>query len=126
MSIEFGGTARSAGFIDTGVEINVMMLDLARRVGFPIRDGSRFINMVSQIGYSRKFYGVVEEVSVKIGSAVNTVFIWVVEEVDNEFVLGISYIHVSRITQKINSDNLIILILSDDSKTIVRFLNALI
>ena len=75
-----------------------MMLNLMRRAGFPIRDGSRFINMVSQTGYSRGFYGVIEEVSVKIGSAVNTVFIWVVEKVDNELVLKILYIHVSRMT----------------------------
>ncbi len=74
------------------------MLDLVRRAGFPIRDGFRFMNMVSQIGHSRGFYGVVEEVSVKIGLAVNTVPIWVVEEVDNEFVFGIFYIYVSRMT----------------------------
>jgi len=65
-------------------------------------------------------------VSVKIGSAVNTVFIWIVEEADNEFVLGIFYIHVSRMTQKTDSDGLTILIFLNDSKTIVRFLNALI
>ena len=46
------------------------------------------------------------------------------EEVDNEFVFEILYIYVSRITQKTNSDDLIISILSNDSKTIVRFLNA--
>ncbi len=45
------------------------------------------------------------------------------EEVDNEFVFGISYIYITRITQKTDSDNLTILIFSDDSKTIVRFLN---
>jgi len=73
--IEFGDIARSVGLIDTGVEINVITLDLARRVGFPIRDGSRFINMISQTGHFRGFYGVVEEVLVKIGLAVNTVFI---------------------------------------------------
>ena len=48
------------------------------------------------------------------------------EEADNELVLGISYIHASRMTQKADSDGLIILILSNDNKTIVRFLNALI
>ncbi len=47
------------------------------------------------------------------------------EEANNELVLKIFYIHVSRMTQKINSDNLTILILSNDNKTIVRFLNAL-
>ncbi len=98
MPVEFEDTVRSAGFIDTGVEINVITLDLARRAGFPIRDESRFMNMVSQINHFRGFYGVVEEVPVKIGLAVNTVFIWVVEEVDNEFVLGIFYIYVSRMT----------------------------
>ncbi len=48
------------------------------------------------------------------------------EEVDNEFVLGISYIYVSRMTQKADSDDLTVLIFLDDSKTIVRFLSALI
>ncbi len=75
MFIEFGGTIRSVGFIDTGVEINIITLDLARRVGFPIRDGFRFINMVSQTGYSRGFYKIIEKIFVKIGSAVNTVSI---------------------------------------------------
>ena len=125
VSIEFGDTTRNAGLIDTGAEINIMTLDLAIRTGFPIRDGSRFMNIVFQIDYFRGFYGVVEEVPVKIRLAVNTVPIQVMEEVDKELVFGIPYIHASRITQKANSDGLIILILSDDSKTIVRFLNAL-
>src|SRR6266498_1001107 len=102
------------------------MLDLARCVGFPIRDEPRFINMISQTGHFRGFYGVVEEVSVKIGLVVNTVSIWVVEELDNELVFGIFYIHASCMTQKADSDGLTVLILSDDSKTIVRFLSALI
>ena len=50
-----------------------MTLNLTRRAEFPIRDGSRFINIISQTGHSRGFYGVVEEVLIKIGSAVNTV-----------------------------------------------------
>ena len=73
MSVEFGGTARSVRFIDTGVKINIITLDLARRVGFPIRDESRFINMISQTGHFREFYRVIEEMPVKIGSAINTV-----------------------------------------------------
>ncbi len=64
--------------------------------------------------------------SIKIRSAVNTVSVWVIEEIDNEFILEILYIYVSRITQKADSDDLTVLILSNDSKTIVRFLNALI
>ncbi len=75
VSVEFGDTTRSVGLIDTGVEINVITLDLARRAGFPIRDGSRFINMVYQIGHSRGFYGVIEKIPIKIGSAVNTISI---------------------------------------------------
>ncbi len=75
MFVEFGNTARNAGLIDTEVEINVMTLDLVRRAGFPIRDGPRFMNMVSQTDHSREFYGVVEKMPVKIGSAVNTVSI---------------------------------------------------
>jgi len=48
------------------------------------------------------------------------------EEVDNKLIFEIFYIHVSRITQKADSDGLTILIFLDDSKTIVRFLSALI
>src|SRR6266536_6518266 len=73
--VEFGNTARNVGLIDTGVEINIIMLDLARRAGFPIRDRFRFINIISQIGYSRGFYGVVEEVPIKIKLVINTVLI---------------------------------------------------
>ena len=73
MSIELRDTARSAKLIDTGVEINIIILDLARRVKFPIRDRFRFINMISQTGHSREFYGVIKEVPIKIGSAINTV-----------------------------------------------------
>ncbi len=75
MFVELGDTIRNARLIDTGVEINIITLDLTRRAGFPIRDGSRFINIVSQTGHSRGFYKVVEEVSIKIESAVNTVLI---------------------------------------------------
>ena len=75
MFIEFRGMARSAGLIDTGTEINIITLDLTRRAGFPIRDGSRFINIVSQTGHSRGFYGVVKKIPVKIGSAINTMLI---------------------------------------------------
>ncbi len=98
MFIEFKDTTRSAGFIDTRAEINIIILNLARRVGFPIQDESKFMNMISQTGHSREFYRVVEKVPVKIGLIINTVFIWVIEEVDNEFVLKISYIYVSRMT----------------------------
>ena len=87
-----------------------MTLDLTRRAGFPIRDESRFMNMVFQTGHSRGFYRVVEEISIKIESVVNTVSIWVVEEVDNELVFGISYIHISRITQKVDTDGLTVFI----------------
>ena len=47
VSIEFEDIARSAGLIDTGAEINIITLDLARRTRFPIRDESRFMNMIS-------------------------------------------------------------------------------
>ncbi len=73
MFVELGDTVRNVKFIDTGVEINIMTLDLARRAEFPIRDGFRFINIVSQISYFRGFYKVVEEISIKIGLAVNTI-----------------------------------------------------
>ncbi len=75
MFIEFENTTQSAGFIDTGAEINIITLDLARRAGFPIRDESRFINIVSQTGHFRGFYKVVEKVLIKIGSTINTVLI---------------------------------------------------
>ena len=65
MPVEFGGTARNVKLIDTGVEINVMMLDLTRRAGFPIRDGLRFINMIFQIGHFEEFYKMIEEVLLK-------------------------------------------------------------
>ncbi len=86
MFIEFEDTIRSAGLIDTRIEINIITLDLTRRAGFPIRDGFRFMNIISQTDYSREFYEVIEEVLIKIRSA----------------------------------------IILNDSKTIVRFLNALI
>ncbi len=73
MPIELKNTARNAKLIDTRTEINIITLNLARRAGFPIRDGPRFMNIVSQIGHSREFYEVVKKVPIKIGSAVNTV-----------------------------------------------------
>ncbi len=75
MSVEFGGIVRNAGLIDTKIDINIITPNLTRRVGFPIRDKPRFINIVSQTGHSRKFYKVIEEEFIKIGSAVNTVSI---------------------------------------------------
>ncbi len=44
--VEFEDTVRNVKLIDTGVEINIIMLNLARRTGFPIRDGLKFINIV--------------------------------------------------------------------------------
>jgi len=75
MLVEFGGTVRSTGLIDTGAEINIIILNLIRRAGLPIRDESRFINIISQINYSREFYKIIEKISIKIGSAMNTVSI---------------------------------------------------
>ncbi len=66
---------QKAGFIDTRTEINIITLDLTRRTKFPIRDEFRFINIISQTGHSREFYKIVEEILIKIRSAVNTVFI---------------------------------------------------
>ncbi len=68
----------------------------------------------------------IEKVPIKIRLVINTISIWIMEKIDNEFVLEIFYIHVSYMTQKVDSDDLTILIFSNDSKTIVRFLNALI
>ncbi len=73
MPIKLGNITRSEELIDTRVEINIITLDLARRVRFPIRDGPRFINIVSQTDHSRGFYRMIEEMPVKIGSAINTV-----------------------------------------------------
>ncbi len=73
MLIELEDTARNAGFIDTRVEINIIMLNLARRTKFPIRDEFRFINIISQINHFRGFYRVVEKVPIKIGSVINTI-----------------------------------------------------
>ena len=75
MSIEFGDTVRSVELIDTGVEINIITLNLARRAGFPIRDEPKFINRVFQTSHSREFYKIIKEVPIKIGSAMNTVSI---------------------------------------------------
>ncbi len=75
VSIELRNTTRNAGLIDTKAEINIITLDLARRTGFPIRDGPRFINIIFQIGHSREFYKVIKKMSVKIGSIVNTILI---------------------------------------------------
>ncbi len=46
-----------------------------------------------------------------------------IKKANNKLVLEIPYIHASHMTQKADSNNLIISILSDDGKTIVRFLN---
>ena len=75
MFIEFKDIIRSVKLIDTRVEINIITLDLVKRAKFPIQDESRFMNMISQTGHSREFYGVVEEVFIKLRSAINTVFI---------------------------------------------------
>ena len=125
MLVEFGGTVRSTGLIDTGAEINIIILSLTRRARLPIQDESKFINIISQTSHSREFYRVIEEVLIKIGLTVNTMPIWVVEEVNNEFIFKIPYIHVSRMTQKADSDNLTVLIFLNNNKTIVRFLNTL-
>ncbi len=65
MPVELEYITRNAGFIDTRIKINIMMLNLARRVGFPIRDGLRFINMIFQIGHFEEFYKMIEEVLLK-------------------------------------------------------------
>ncbi len=71
--IELENMARNVKLIDTGAEINIITLDLARRTRFPIRDEPRFINMIFQTGHSREFYKIIEEVPVKIGLVINTV-----------------------------------------------------
>ena len=62
MSIKLEDITRNAKLIDTGAEINIITLNLARRTEFPIRDGSRFINIISQTGYSREFYKIIEKI----------------------------------------------------------------
>ncbi len=73
MLIEFENITRSAKLIDTGVEINIITLNLIKYTRFPIRDGLRFINIISQTNHSRGFYKIIEKVPIKIGSAINTV-----------------------------------------------------
>ncbi len=75
MSIEFENITRSAKLIDTRIEINIITLNLTRRVRFPIRDEPKFINIVFQIDHSQEFYKMIEKISIKIRSTVNMISI---------------------------------------------------
>ncbi len=75
MPIKFKNTIRSAGIIDIKIEINIIILNLARRAEFPIRNESRFINIISQTGHSRRFYKIIKKISIKIKSTINTMSI---------------------------------------------------
>ena len=73
MSIKLEDTARRAELIDTRAKINIIILNLARRAGFLIRDEFKFINIISQIGHSREFYKIIKKVPIKIKSTINTI-----------------------------------------------------
>lgn len=73
--------------LDSGAEICVMGLDLARRAGLPYRSHSK-LSMLGVTGKSSAFKGVCESVDVDMGGVIIDVPIFVLDNSDFDLILG--------------------------------------
>ena len=83
-------------FINTGVELNIIIIDVTDKAGLAIRTRVKVkISLYSE--YINRFLGMVENVLISAGSVVCRVNIFVTRLVSQFFVLGISYLYSARV-----------------------------
>ena len=73
--------------LDSGAEICVMGLDLARRAGLPYQSHSK-LSMLGVTGKSTAFKGVCKSVDVEVGGVIIDVPIFVLDSSDFDLILG--------------------------------------
>ena len=83
-------------FVDTGAELNVIIIDVTDRAGLVIRTRVK-IKISLYLEYISHFLGMVENMLISIGLVFYRVNIFVIRLVSQFFILKISYLHSARV-----------------------------
>src|SRR6266511_5944703 len=78
--------------IDIGVELNIMIVDMADRAGLAIRTRVK-VKISSYSEYISRFLGMVENILISVDLVVCRVNIFVTRSAPQLFILEISYLH---------------------------------
>ena len=83
--------------LDSGAEVTVMSARLASELGLPISN-DLVLNVAGVHGPLKRFVGVIEAVKVRVGSLEHQVPVWVMEQMEQDFILGRTYSRAARLT----------------------------
>ncbi len=83
-------------FINTGAELNVMIVDVADRAGLVMRTRVK-VKMSLYSEYISRFLGMVENVLISVGLVVCRVNIFVTRSAPQLFILRMPYLHSARV-----------------------------
>ncbi len=89
--------------LDTGAEINVMTKALMEEASLVMRSGPR-LKLISYTGHFRPFLGLSEDVEVAIGGLKTRHPIFVLENAENDLVLGQPFLNNVKFTQEYEAD----------------------
>ena len=81
--------------INTGAELNIMIVDVADRAGLTIKTRIK-IKISSYSEYTSRFLGIIENILISVGSIVYRVNIFVTRLAPQLLILKISYLHSAR------------------------------
>ncbi len=85
-----------SALINTGVEFNIITINVADRAGLTIRTRVK-VKMLLYSEYISRFLGMVENVLISVGLIVYRVNIFVTRLAPQSFILKISYLYSTRV-----------------------------
>ncbi len=91
--------------IDTGAELNVMIVDVTDRAGLAIRTRVK-VKMLLYSEYISRFLGIIENILISVGLIICRVNIFVTRSAPQSFILEISYLHSARVQLLFNDDSI--------------------
>ncbi len=89
-------TIEYSTLINTGAELNMIIIDETDRAGLAIKTRIK-IKILSYSEYISRFLGIVENILISVDSIVYRVNIFVTRSAPQSFILGISYLHSARV-----------------------------
>jgi len=90
------GIIEYSTFINTGVEFNIMIVDVTDRAGLIMRTCVK-IKMSLYSEYINRFLKMIENMLISVGLIICRVNIFVTRLVSQFFILGMSYLHSARV-----------------------------
>ncbi len=91
--------------INTGAELNIIIINVINRAGLVIRTRIKIkISLYSE--YISRFLEMVKNILILVGSIAYRVNIFITRSAPQPFILGISYLHSTRVQLLFNDDSI--------------------